>query len=385
MRIIYSITLFFLITSYGFSSIKSSTGNIDFDVNQDSIREARLNSQGLVIGTGEPSSNLQVHGTLSLIPTTLTSSTNLSETQSSSILLIDTSGDNILINLPYAGNVLGRHYTIKKTSTLNTLYLGGSGNYIDQHPLLEITDSTSDLLPSISLISDGSNWMVTHSEGNIQTFASDNLVGLWNFDETTGTSATDSSGQNNNGTLTNMTFSSNSVTGKLGRALTFDGNEYVTLGSGKPTILQFSDQPFTLSVWVNIDFTGNFGRIIGADNGGGSSHGYTLRDNGNTTTGNFGFYFSEGAGNSERTSTGLTGWHLLTGIYDGSKNYLYVDGVLESSTTVGSITPTWGSVSEISIGRRGSTNYYKGIIDDVRIYNRALTATEISTYYATTK
>jgi len=81
-----------------------------------------------------------------------------------------------------------------------------------------------------------------------QSSTDPSLVGLWHFDEGTGTTAADSSGNNNNGTLVNgPTW----TTGKVGGALSFDGvDDYASLGtSGMPS----GSQPFSISVWMKKD------------------------------------------------------------------------------------------------------------------------------------
>ncbi len=66
-------------------------------------------------------------------------------------------------------------------------------------------------------------------------------------------------------------------------------------------------------------------------------------------------------------------WHLLTGVYSASKTQIYLDGVLRDSEPSGTFTPNLGP---LQIGSAKA-----GIIDDVRIYNRALTAGEVQQLY----
>lgn len=79
-------------------------------------------------------------------------------------------------------------------------------------------------------------------------------------------------------------------------------------------------------------------------------------------------------------STTGGGWHHYAGTYDGSVARLYVDGImLGSLTTSGSISY---DANPFSIGRYDGGDYsFNGDIDDVRLYNRALTATEITNQY----
>ena len=66
-------------------------------------------------------------------------------------------------------------------------------------------------------------------------------------------------------------------------------------------------------------------------------------------------------------------WHLLTGVYSASKTQIYLDGVLRDSEPSGTFTPNLGP---LQIGSAKA-----GIIDDVRIYDRALTAGEVQQLY----
>src|SRR3990167_283101 len=85
------------------------------------------------------------------------------------------------------------------------------------------------------------------------------LVGYWNFDEGSGATVADSSGNGNTGTLTNgPTW----TTGKIGQALSFDGsNDYVDAGTGSSLNLASS---LTVSAWIKPDTFGggSYGRII---------------------------------------------------------------------------------------------------------------------------
>ena len=74
-------------------------------------------------------------------------------------------------------------------------------------------------------------------------------------------------------------------------------------------------------------------------------------------------------------------WHHLAGTYDGSKLNLYIDGVARASVAAtGNIADS--SARSLNIGRFSEGGFlFKGVIDDVQIYNRALSATEIQQLY----
>ena len=73
-------------------------------------------------------------------------------------------------------------------------------------------------------------------------------------------------------------------------------------------------------------------------------------------------------------------WHYVVGVRDGSNLHMYVDGVLENT---GSISDSdYSNNSPITIGAYNSGDYYfSGSIDDVRIYNRALSEGEVKALY----
>lgn len=158
-------------------SVKSITGNIIIDVNNDGTSEAKLNSDGLAIGPGlsasanlhlqgngimtgdlvvggtAGNSTLEIQGTVGYNTQTVSSNTTLS---GNSIVLVDTSSDNVALTLPYAGNVLGRQYTIKKISTSNEVTLSGSAN-IDNFDSFTFSSGNNSYL---NVISNGSQWYV---------------------------------------------------------------------------------------------------------------------------------------------------------------------------------------------------------------------------------
>jgi type II secretory pathway pseudopilin PulG len=200
------------------------------------------------------------------------------------------------------------------------------------------------------------------------------LVGWWKLNETSGTTTADSSGNGNNGTLVNMNPATDWVTGQIGGALDCDGtNDYVNCGNGAS--LNITAQ-VTLAVWVKTRDCGNSAFNPYVDKG---DHSYALRHN---SSNNLSFAIHTNstwyAADYAVTSAFNNSWHHVAGSYDGSNVKLYVDGVLRGTTNhVGSIdSTTYG----VNIGRcsEQTSRLYNGVIDDVRIYNRALSATEIA-------
>lgn len=220
-------------------------------------------------------------------------------------------------------------------------------------------------------------WKGAHAGVNLQSSQegtlSNGLVGYWSFDgnDISGTTAYDRSGQGNNGAITNGP--ANTI-GQVGQALLFNGtNQYIT------TSLQLSatdaTQPYSMSAWVK---TSVLNGIIIQQYGGGANRfifgisGHKLqwiKDGGTYTI------------NSTRSvDDGV--WHLVTGVKSGSgagQTKLYVDGVLDASGTDPAV---FNAAYYVNIGGPGASGpYFNGSIDEPRIYNRALSASEIWDLY----
>lgn len=217
-----------------------------------------------------------------------------------------------------------------------------------------------------------------------QASSSRMMVGWWKFDEFSGQYAYDSSGRENTGTLGGTWATEPSdpswVAGKNNSALSFDGSDYVLA-----TDTQSLSQTNTISVcaWVKRVSTSGGGFITKGDASAGSSgYDYMLYFNGSNTEVAFFIKNSAGtAGNAD--SVGFNnrdlGWHHYTGIFDGDWLYIYVDGRLMGSANV-SLTDIRDSANPLYIGR-GFGTYQTAIIDDVRVYNYALSANQVRQVY----
>ena len=195
------------------------------------------------------------------------------------------------------------------------------------------------------------------------------LVAHWKLDETTGTTASDSSGNSNTGTLqgANGLPAWQPTGGKIGGALSFDGVDdrvEKTAFSGLPS------GAITVSAWVKLDAHKNWNNIVNHEWTG--TGGWSLfTDASGVAT----FGVSTPAQNIA-TKSGLTAgtWHHLTGVYDGSNVRIYVDD--QEGTPRAISGAVLDNVGNVGIG--GATD---GSLDDVRIYNRALSAQEVTDLY----
>ena len=203
------------------------------------------------------------------------------------------------------------------------------------------------------------------------------LIGHWKFDETSGTTATDSSGNNNTGTLTNGPAW---TTGKIGGAVSFDGvNDYVNLGT---SVDQTITNAITVSTWVKpvATFQGTF--LVGSTDLVIADYDWGIY---NTAGGNtFNFYIQNTSGvpmNAGSVTTAVPGaWIHVVGTYDGATIKLYINGVLENTVSQTGNIRNSNFVTHVAGGWNGVR--YAGVLDDARLYSRALTTAEIQSLYA---
>jgi len=203
------------------------------------------------------------------------------------------------------------------------------------------------------------------------------LVAAYSFNQGTGTTITDASGNGLTGTLQGATWTTG---GKYGNALNFNGaSSYVDLGN--PTLLRLTGS-MTWSAWVKAAANPpDDGQIIAKANG---SSGWQFKTSPDTGPHTFGVAVSGSSNsNTQRYSTtvrSLNVWYHVAGVYNATARTLdiYVNGVQDNGVLIGTIPASQiNSSVGVNIGRRTGGFYFNGVIDEVRIYNRALSAQEI--------
>ncbi len=195
------------------------------------------------------------------------------------------------------------------------------------------------------------------------------LVGAWGFDEPSGTAVFDTSGHTNTGTIAGATRTAD---GRYGRALSFDGsNDMVTVPDAISLDLVSG---MTLQAWVNPTALGPWRTVILKEQPGNLAYGMYANDGTGRPTGHV-------AVPSDTRTTGtplpLNTWTHMAVTYDGTTLRLYENGAqVASELTPGSITVSNGALR--FGGNAVWDEYFAGRIDDVRIYDRALTPAELS-------
>ena len=216
---------------------------------------------------------------------------------------------------------------------------------------------------------------VAHSN---TTALSSGLVGYWTLDGSKtnwrANTTQDSSGNGNTGTLINMSTTTSPVAGKIGQALKFNGsNQYVNAVHAIS-----GNSPLTMVLWVKTSYSASRQEFASGGNGAcGPGNGFLMYAD---TSGKLNFDYPCDKGPAGATTITDGAWHQVGIVKDATSRILYVDGKVDGSgavSTMNVITNTF------YIGRAtyNNSNYTRGIIDDVRIYNRALSAQEISQLY----
>lgn len=207
------------------------------------------------------------------------------------------------------------------------------------------------------------------------------LLGHWGFDEGRGNTLSDLSGYGNNGVRNGALWS----TGKSGAALDFQANYNVNFN--KAGIFDFAkNTDFTLGVWIktpNTLYTGNsIHRILSKQNAEHYSAGYVVKLH---SDGRIIFGISDGKAWHLAISLKLVDdnfWHHIAAVRNDSILTLYIDGQQDAQTpaTSNSLsnTSTFNIGSHIALG----TEKFTGLIDEVRVYDRPLGASEVAQLFA---
>lgn len=198
------------------------------------------------------------------------------------------------------------------------------------------------------------------------------LVGAWSFDEGAGTVAVDASGRTNNGTLSNATWS---AAGRFGKAVSFNGtNATVVVPDASSLDLTTG---MTVEAWVKPTAAMGTAWRTAVMKESATDQSYSLYANSSASRPAGEVFLTTSKSVAGTATVATNAWTHLATTYDGTTLRLYVNGVLvRSGSFPGAIKV---SSSPLRFGGNAVWGeYFNGLLDDVRIYNRALTAAEVS-------
>ena len=286
------------------------------------------------------------------------------------------------------------HLAFTRSSTERNIYVDG---------ILDITSSGESINMTADRFKIGSAWSIVQSfdgqfdepklwkgvvrtQQQIRENARKELTGseanlslYYNFDTVTETSTVnDQTANNNDGTISGAVYS-NSVPFTVGAdqdvsGLFFDGSgDYVSITDSASLSLTSS---ITLECWAKASTGAGSSGYISKDQS--SNREWSLVNNG--IGGTFQSIVRTSGGNSEATSTQLLvaerWYHLAATWTSGSGTKLYIDGILEATgtTVTGTINST---AADVWIAGVQSANYFKGTMNDIRIWNVERTQTQL--------
>ena len=224
-------------------------------------------------------------------------------------------------------------------------------------------------------------WTVTVARTGVVTKG---LIGYWPLHGNTINWATgvvqDLSGQGNNGQLVNMSAATSPVPSTISQGLPLNGIAYVDIP------MTVSSMNLSVSIWFKANTLANCARLVANSHTDADNKGFQLVLCGGGGSGIFDI--GNGTKNVQAPWTlpiSAGTWYHYVGVYNGSTILAYLNGaqVAAASAVSGSIA---ASGLDVDIGRNpaySNVDFFNGTINDVRIYNRALSAEEVKQLFST--
>ncbi len=199
------------------------------------------------------------------------------------------------------------------------------------------------------------------------------LVGYWTFDEGGGTTVYDSSGNGNNGILYNSPSWQSGSSCESGSCILFNGtNNYVNI----PNSSSLNPKDISVSLWMY--WNGG----VGEQNMVTKENSYEYR----VSSGSINYATNPWAWRGGASPVTAGQWYHVVAVHQGNGNQkIYINGVETYNTASGGDIASNASVVTIGARGGGTWSFYNGLLDEVRIYNRALSAGEILTIYNSQK
>ena len=383
------------VTYYGLKFNGSGTWTLAADT---SVNEV-LNIEAGTFSAGSKTMTLSGSGTPLVVAGTLSPSGTVTYTGSSATNVTGTTYGNLKLNytgttFTAAGNMSVAGVLTIQAGTFDgsdkTITLSGTGTPLVNSDTFTASNST------IKFTGPGSVTVPTVAYYNLEInndvslvgqpyTLTDGLAGYWKMDEASGTNVADSVG-GNTGTATSSDPSV--TTGNYSNARSFSGSSSANIAIPDNSSLDPSSA-ITISAWINVTGgDGTYRTVVckpTTAGWGGTYASYCMRLTSANTLEMWVNNGADGADYARSTSTIIagSGWKYVTGTFDGSTETIYINGSANGTPTSYSASIT-NSAYPLTIGSHNSLSSgeaFYGNIDDVRIYNRALSTTEISNIY----
>jgi hypothetical protein len=294
------------------------------------------------------------------------------------------------------------NWYLNKTSLTNgnytyKVYANDSGtNVFDVSETRTVTVNYDGTPPTIQFVSptlnNGSttsnNWIymnVSSSDANTHYALLDwnsSVAGWWRL-ETNGTSFADDSGNNNNGTCSGSICPNYTLSGVFGGAYTFDGVDDRIILTDSTTL---KPSNFTISGWFKTSYGSGNQMLFLSGAYTGNAAGFSIHINPS-----FSNKLRFIIGNSSSTYLAINSlnsvnngnWHFFAATYNSTHASLYIDGVKEN-TTAWAYPPIYPSPNYVRMGDQYGSTFFNGSMDEVMMFKRALSSSEISSLYNAT-
>ena len=294
----------------------------------------------------------------------------------------DTTAPTVSVTAPAAGSTVSGTVTVSATASDN---VGVAGvQFLLDGVALGAEDATAPYSVSwnTTATANGSHTLTARARdaaGNqttsaavaatVANVAAGGLVAAYGFEEGAGSAVGDASGLGNAGTISGATWV---TAGKYGKALSFNGTS--SLVTVNDTAALHLTTAMTLEAWVRPSASASWRSVLLKETSNGLAYGL-YASNASSRPAGF-IHIGADIDATGPTAIALNAWTHLAASYDGAAFRLYVNGSQVTSRAVSGSVAT--STSPLRLG--GNTiwgEYFAGVIDEVRIYNRALSAAEV--------